>query len=115
MRYSMWSKGAASGKPLKDSATLLPVPVIRIAIELPCNQVGRSTISWMTKAISGVCWSGPASPIVDQGAGDQDTAAVVLGLAEIFPDELEKVMALSTASAWMRSIVGSELTSSTWN
>ena len=36
----------------------------------------------MTAEMSGVCWSGPASPLTVQGAGAQATAALVLDLKQ---------------------------------
>ena len=41
-------------EPSKDSAVRSPVPLIMIAIELPLDQPGRFTISWITKAMLGV-------------------------------------------------------------
>ncbi len=38
-------RGAAVGTPLNDSAVRLPVPVMMIAMELPCDQPVCSTIS----------------------------------------------------------------------
>ena len=52
--YSTCSSGAPAGSPLYDSAVRLPLPVMIMASELPLDQPGRLTISWMMAAISGV-------------------------------------------------------------
>ncbi len=96
--YSTCSKGAAAAAPSQASATRSPVPVMMMASELPLAQPGRLTISCMTEAMSGVCWSGPASPFVVQGGGDQETVAAVAGREEIFPPDEVNVAALSTSS-----------------
>ncbi len=114
-RYSTCSKGAPAASPLYDSATRLPVPVMINASELPSAQPGRLTISWMTEVRSGVCWSGPASPLVVQAGGDQDTAAVVLARLEMLPSTLSKVSGLGAACPSMVRLVAPESVSSTWN
>ena len=64
---------------------------------VPLAQPGRSTISWTTTAILGVCWSSPACPTVVHGTGDHGTEAVVFVLDEIFPSSEVNVGALSMA------------------
>lgn len=56
-----------------------------ITSELPLAHPPRLTISCMTEAMLGVCWSGPASPVVVRGGGDHDAAAPVLGRDDVFP------------------------------
>ena len=57
--------------------------------------------------------AGVTLPIVAQGAGDQEIAAVVLGRDEMSPLATLKVTALSAASPWILSDVAPELISST--
>ena len=113
--YSTCNRGAAAGIPSYASAVRSPLPLTIITNELPLDQPGRSTISWMIGDKSGVRWSGPATPTVVQATGDQCTAAVVRGLDETFPTEEVKAGALTVSWPSMVRDVAPELASSTWN
>ena len=86
-----------------------------ITRELPLDQPARFTTSWMTDAMFGVLWSGPAAFFVGQGGGDHDCAAVVRALEEILPEELVKVGGSSAACACTVREVVPDGVSSTWN
>jgi hypothetical protein len=92
-----------------------PVPVTIITSELPLVQPGRSTISLMTGARSGVRWLGPISFTTLQGGGDQPTLADVLGLWEMLRAALVKVGALSLACPAMVRETAPVVTSSARN
>ena len=93
---SMWSRGAPVRAPSKDFAVRWPDPVtIRVSDRLV--QPGRSTISWITLARSGVRCARPTAPTVPQGAGDQLTKASVLGRDEMFPGAVVNAAALSAS------------------
>ena len=113
--YSTCSKGAPDSSPSYASAVRSPLPVIIIASELPLDHPERSMISCMIEDISGVCWSGPASPTVVHGTGAHSTADNVLDLSDMLPLEEVKVGALSMSSPSIVREVTSELISSTWN
>ncbi len=68
-----------------------PVPLMMTASEWPLDHPGRSTISWITEAISGVRWSSPASCAAGQATGDHATAARVRGLEVMFPLDAQKM------------------------
>lgn len=75
----MCRRGAAAATPSYASVTRLPVPVMMITSELLLVQPERSTISWMTEARSGVCWSGPASPVeMDQYTPQPGSVPIIL-------------------------------------
>ena len=56
------------------------------------------TISCITAAKSGVCWSGPTSFLTSHGGGDHATDALVFPRDEMLPLVDVKVAALSAAS-----------------
>jgi len=64
-----------------------------IARELPLDHPGLLTISWITEAILGVCWSAPAAPTVVHALGLHETAAAVLALEETLFFRLVNVVA----------------------
>src|ERR671937_724412 len=98
----MCSRGALAAPPMKASA-------------LPLVQPGRLTTSCTSEARLGVRWSAPAAPSVAHAGGDQEAEALVRARAELLAVAVEKVAALSTASAFSVSVVASDCASSTAN
>ena len=113
--YSTWISGPAPTVPSPDTATRRPEPVITMPSAFPLSQPGRSTISWTMEEMSGVCWSGPATPRTFQAGGLQVTELSVGGRFEMLERVDAKGSASSDASPRTRRVVASEDSSSTVN